>query len=67
MTHRRDPEALVVPLARVGAGVKGLESVSVYLNKIDFKITNPNHTIISINTPPKKFFGHSSYGYGRHL
>jgi hypothetical protein len=42
VTHLLDPDALVAALARVGAGVKGLESVSVYLQRTlqrSFEIT----------------------------
>lgn len=35
VTHLREPEALVWALTSVGAGVRGRESVSVYLQGLD--------------------------------
>lgn len=43
VTHRREPEARVWALINVGAGVNGLESVSVYLyNLLNLKIKRLN-------------------------
>lgn len=48
VTHLLDPDALVCALARVGAGVRGLESVSVYLLK-KRKITTSVRDLMQTN------------------
>jgi hypothetical protein len=58
VTHLLDPDALVAALARVGAGVKGLESVSVYLQR-----TLQRSFEITALLPSEQFFGNAVEGF----